>query len=135
MIPAFRACLVDNPTSRLFRPARRDPPGPGRLGTARSGPGLAAGAGVRGPVHEGLATDRGTAAAARFPLPSVDVERPVEVPALPVDVDVERVEAGTPVADRLGQHLPDVPEEPQRRRPGQPAGRPGAVQPGPPERL
>src|SRR5262249_27656168 len=49
---------------------------------------LAARARVRRAVHERVAAHRGTAARARLPRPPVHGERPVEVPALAVDVHV-----------------------------------------------
>ena len=65
----------------------------------------------------------------------VDVERPVEVAALAVDVDVERVEGG-PALRRAPRPSPrDRGQQRGRPRPGQGLGRPGAVQPGPPQRL
>src|SRR5680860_287015 len=55
---------------------------------------LANGAEERGAVHEGDATDRRTAAGTGQGLAAIGLQGPVEVAALPIDVDVERVEGG-----------------------------------------
>src|SRR5205085_7235042 len=88
---------------------------------------LAARAAERGPVHEMLAADRRAAAPARFAGPAVRVERPVEVTALPVDVDVQRVEAGPAGSDGFAEHVAHVGEQPPYRRPGQLICCPGTV--------
>src|SRR3954451_6101242 len=66
-------------------------------------------------VHEPLALDGGAAPRARPPLLAVDLQGPVEVAALPVDVDVQRVERGAALLQRRrhhvphpGEHLPDL---------------------------
>ena len=71
-------------------------PGQAIPAARHTGAGLAARAGVGGAVHERLPADRRAAARAGLALPPVDGQRPVEVAALAVDVDVERVEAVPP---------------------------------------
>src|SRR6476619_3885104 len=72
-------------------------------GSAASGPWhrLAGRAEVRRAVHEGDPADRGAAARAGLVLLAVGVQRPVEVAALAVDVDVERVERRAALAEGL----------------------------------
>ena len=74
--------------------------------------------------------------AARLALAAVRVQRPVEVAALAVDVDVQRVEAGAARPRSPRRARPRTwPSSRAYRRPGQRVGRPGAVQLGPPQRL
>ena len=79
---------------------------------------LADRAAVGGPVHERIAADQGAAPAARLAGPPVDVQRPVEVAALAVHVDVEAVEGGAAVRERLGEHVRDRMPSGRRSRPG-----------------
>src|SRR5208282_1272412 len=71
------------------------------LPTAAARPGLAARAGVGGAAHERVTPDRGAAPRAGQVGPAVDRQRPVEVAALPVDVDVQIVERGPAHGQRL----------------------------------
>src|SRR6185436_12148049 len=72
---------------------------------SRPWPRLASRAVVRRPVHEGLTPDRRATAPARLALAAVDGQFPVEIPALAVHVDVERVEAGAPGRHRLAHDV------------------------------
>src|SRR6476619_4776127 len=83
----------------------------GQSAAERARPWLAAGAGVGRAVHERLAADRRPAPSARPALLAVGVERAVEVPRGAVDVDVERVEAGAALAERLEQDVASVVED------------------------
>src|SRR4051812_10299474 len=58
-----------------------------------------------------------------------------EVPALTVDVDVQRVEGGAARGEALAEHVAHALERVVALPGGQLVGGPGAVQPGPPERL
>ena len=98
---------------------------------ARAGARLAARARVRRPVHERLAPDRRAAPAARLALPPVDGQRPVEVAALAVHVDVQRVEARAALAQRLPHHVGHVAQQRARPRAGTGRARALAVQPWP----
>ncbi len=77
----------------------------------------------------------GAAARARLALAPVHRQRTVEVAALAVDVDVERVEGRAAGAHRLAQHVADVAEQLQHLPPGQRPAQPLAVQFRPPQRL
>ena len=98
-------------------PARRRPSrpvSPGRLRRVRAPPRarLAVRAAVGGPVHERLAHHRRAAARGRAALPAVGVERPVEVAALAVDVDVEARRSEVPPAPSASvMHRPDAAEQ------------------------
>src|SRR3954447_14238580 len=79
--------------------------GPGRTGRmGRSGRRLADGAEERRAVHEADPPDRRTTARTGLVLAAVDLQRPVEVAALAVDVDVERVERRAALAEGRGHH-------------------------------
>src|ERR1700712_3208153 len=82
--------------------------------------GLADGAEERGSVHEGDPADRRTASQAGLTLAPVGLQRALEVAALPVDVDVERVEGGPALSARLEHHLTTTGQPPLRVRPAQP---------------
>ena len=71
------------------------------------------------------------AAGARAALRPVRVQRPVEVAARAVDVDVERVEARPALRRAPPHHLGGVVEQPARGRAASARGRPLAVQPAP----
>src|SRR5215475_7986278 len=77
---------------------------------------LALRARVRRPIHERLAPDRGTATEARQPFATVDRERPIEVAAVTVYVDVERVETRAAGGERLAEYVADVTEQPRHGR-------------------
>src|SRR5690606_24814291 len=98
-------------------------------------PRLAPRAVVRRPVHERLAPDRGAAPVARLTLATVGVQRPVEVAAGTVDVDIQRVKARPALAERLTHHLGRVVEDPRQGRLGQRPGLPQRVDVRPPEGL
>src|SRR4051794_41827025 len=89
-----------------------------------AGPRLAGGTGVRRAVHEPLTTDRRPAAGAGPALLPVDLQGPVEVAALPVDVDVERVEGGAPLVQRRRHHLPRTGQHAPDLAPRQPRTEP-----------
>ena len=93
---------VDSPTSRRrqrdARAAQRRA-ARGRAGTR---------AAVARAVHERLPADRRAAPGAGLVLAAVDGERAREVPALPVDVDVQRVEGRPARGERLAQHVADA---------------------------
>src|SRR6478752_7192615 len=103
-------------------------------------PRLADGAGVGGTVHELLALhqahDSGTGAAAAFQaLAAVGVEGPFEVTRGTVDVDVERIEAGTPGCEGVRHDLAGGVEDPQRLGAAERVRGPGVVELGEPECL
>src|SRR4051794_14564674 len=77
-----------------------------RSGTGPAGRRLADGAEERRAVHEADPPDRRTAARAGPPFAAVDLQGPVEVAALAVDVDVEGVERGAALPQRRGHHGP-----------------------------
>src|SRR4051812_3283744 len=109
---------------------------PGRPGsTRRTGRRLADGAEERRPVHEADPPDRRTAAGAGLVLAAVDLQGPVEVAALAVDVDVEGVEGGAALSEGGGHHGPGRREHPLDVGDPQPDAGPVAVQAGVPERL
>jgi hypothetical protein len=60
---------------------------------------------------------------------------PGEVPALPVDVDVQGVEGGPALLEALPEHVADALQQVGDLGPGELVGRPGTVQPGAPQRL
>ena len=66
---------------------------------------------------------------------AVDGEEAGEVAALPVDVDVERVEGRAALGQRLPQHVADAVEQVGDLAAGELVGGPGAVQPRAPQRL
>ena len=117
-----------NPTSGA------DPP-LGCYQWARRGTGLAVRATVGGAVHEHVTADRRAAPAARLALAAVGLQRPVEVAALAVHVDVQRVEGRAAGLERLRQHVTDRLEQPGHLAALERLGRPGPVQPGVPQRL
>src|SRR5579864_4937369 len=100
-----------------------------------AGAGLAPRAAVGGAVHERVAPDRGAARAAFLALSPVDRERPLEVAALAVDVDVQAVERGPADGQGFGEDLAHRLEEPGDLGAVQRFRRPGPVQAGPPQRL
>src|SRR6476659_119067 len=59
----------------------------------------------RRPVHELLPPHHRAAAPARLAFASVGVQRSLEIPGFAVDIDIERVERRTAVAQRVGHHL------------------------------
>src|SRR5215469_17806799 len=101
---AFARTHQRNPTP-CTRPSTqavsRVPPLPSTSPPAVSRPWLAVRAGVGGPVHERISPDRCATARAWLAFPAVYGERPVKVPALPVDVHIEAVEAGPAILEGL----------------------------------
>src|SRR6478752_8083452 len=89
-------------TSRSGQRSRPAPPG-GRLADRAE---------ERRTVHEDDPADRRTAAGAGLALAAVGLQGAVEVPALAVDVDVERVERGAALSQRLLHHLTAAGEDP-----------------------
>ena len=129
-------------TSGSRRPARRRTPArPTRRvmtaagGSATARPRLALRAAVARPVHERLPPDRRPAPRAGPVGLAVDGEEAREVAALPVDVDVEGVEGGAALRQRLPQHVADAVEQVGDLGAGELVGGAGAVQPRPPQRL
>src|SRR5690606_27224413 len=112
-------------------------PAGGRPGPGGRAPraGLAARAAVGGAVHERLAADRRPAPLARLVLAPVGLEPALEVAALAVHVDVEAVEGGAALGQRLGEHRAHVSEQLGDLGRAQPRGGPRPVQPGAPQRL
>ena len=109
---------------------------PGASPAAVPRPRLAVRAGVGRAVHERVAADQGTAARARLPRAAVDVQRPVEVAALPVDVDVQAVEGLVPPASSASANTSRTASiSPADLGRAQPVSGPGEVQLGPPQRL
>src|SRR5229473_426547 len=92
-----------------------------------AGAGLAARAAVGGPVHEGIAPDRRAAPQAGEAFPPVYREGPLEVAALPVDVDVHVVERGPADGEGLAEHVADRGEQAAHLRAVQGLGGPGPM--------
>ena len=69
------------------------------------------------------------------PLLPVGRQAPVEVAALAVHVDVQGVEAGAALGERLGHDVAHRAEQAGHLRRGQPAARPTTVDPAAPQRL
>src|SRR5687767_6130250 len=86
-------------------------------------------------VHERVTPDRGAAATTGLPLLPVHRERALEVAALAVDVDVERVERRAALGQRLDHHRADVPEQVVDLAGSQVPGVARVVQRGAPEGL
>src|SRR5579875_4194394 len=72
---------------------------------AKPRPRLAPRAIKRRAVHELLAPNQRATASAWLVLATVRVERAVEVPRFTVDVDVQRIERGPAVGQRVAHHL------------------------------
>src|SRR6266545_2646307 len=92
----------------------------GYIGRPRSGRApwhaLAGRAEIARSVRERDLADRRATTGTRLASSSVDVQRAVEVAALAVDVDVERVEKRAAHADRVGEHRPDLAQQPSDQR-------------------
>src|SRR5438270_13939548 len=98
-------------------------------------PRLAAWATVGRAVHERVPPDWRAAPAAGLPGPAVGFQGPLEVPALPVHVNVEAVEGRAADLERLSQDAGHGLEETAHLGGAQGVGRLVPVQTGPPQRL
>src|SRR5690606_2348048 len=88
-----------------------------------------------GAIHEGGATDQGPAAIARLVLTAVRVQAAVEVAGLPVHVDVEIVETGAALDQRLEHDFTGMTQDLGGLRAGEPVARTFAVQTRAPKRF